>query len=175
MAQLDGLRLHDGKVALEASIIENGSVKANYPYLIRAKSERGATLTVTIAGSVSPAVNIVNLYGLNFEGTMDFIGNYSMRTGMKSNMEKRMQGGSLSVPYNDNEVLLPYRWYAPLTNIASRIAIDITDGGTTAVESVTSAESRQAVYDLSGRRMEGGATALPKGVYIIGNKKYVIK
>lgn len=165
---------------MEATMKENGSLMPNHPYLIRAKSEQGATLTANVTGSITKKEGRTPLSGegnyIIGVGQIGIWGNYSKRTGMNSNNEYRMQGGSLSVPYSDAEVLMPYRWYASARpGNSSRIAIEIIVDGSTAIKSVTSTEDKAAVYNLSGKRMEGDGKSLPKGVYIIDNKKRVIK
>ena len=92
-------------------------------------------------------------------------------------------GGSLFIPTQDDEVLPPYRWYATINSQdKAKVRIKFVDDATgIEMMSVDNEESigDRRIYDLSGRRInvrEGVRfSSLPKGVYIINNKKYIIK
>ena len=179
VAEIKGLRKYDGDIALEAAIIEDGKLEANYPYLIRAKSERGATLNVNVTGDVTQVINSVSCKKLNYwEGLgLEIKGNYSKMTGMKSRWYRRMQGGTLSVSNSNDEVLQPYRWYGIPTNTTSReLRINIEDEEVTAISNAVAPDTRNApaVYDLQGRKMNSD-TQLKSGIYIINGKKHIIK
>lgn len=92
-----------------------------------------------------------------------------------------MQGGTLSVPGSDNEVLMPYRWYVVSGQMASReLHLSINGEESTGISTTPQADSRGLnVYTLSGRkigiRSEEGLESLPKGVYLVNNKKRIVK
>ena len=170
---------------LVATIVESGSLQANFPYLIRAKSKMGGILSVNVSGSVSQKVTVA--YMEIPPVTYNFVGNYSQLTGLMSAGRYRLQGGSLFIPLSDSEVLLPYRWYMTM-DVASTQSVRLTivaNDETTGIENVKKSQwmiqdmqlspQQPTVFDLSGRRVDADIKSLPKGVYIINNKKQIIK
>ena len=174
----------EGFVELEATKVESGSIAANYPYLIRSKSVHGATLSVTTSGNMTEDYN-----GTTFTDgrgiSITFYGNYHKKNGMKKSQSYRLQGGFLSIPYSDAEVLPPYRWYAQakLNNspTSSRLCIAIVPEQTTGITSspATTDDRSLRVYTLSGNRIgvmrSEELNLLPKGVYIINGRKFTVK
>ena len=170
---------------LEAVILRSGSatLKANHPYLIRAKEPGTYNIPVDDSKMVAEKVNTVT-YKAD-AARLSITGNYSNRDGLYSADLYRLMGGSLFVPTSDDEVLPPYRWYATIENPdkKSKVRIKFVDG-TTGIESLPTSWGDNTighfkVYDLHGRRVNVSKDAkiseLPKGVYIINSKKYVIK
>lgn len=174
---------------LEAIIIRaaNGVLKANHPYLIRAKQKGTFTLPAS-KGRVAPEENSVSCSTM--EARYTFTGNYSNLTGLKSAERYRLRGTSLSVPDTDDELLPPCRWYLTIDDLGNQMqpsaarlqlrfvgedeatGIAEADGGT--------ADGRGVVYDLQGRRVASSVAATrhsqqKKGLYISNNKKYLIK
>ena len=188
VARIDGLAQYGDNQVLEATTIDNGNLEANYPYLICAKSNTGATLTVNVSSSTQ-ATNSMNFGGVTITG------NYSQLKGLKSARRYRMQGGALSIPDSDKEMLQPYRWYMTIDNSTAReLRISINGDEVTGIEDVehstfntqNSARPKDAckartfnVYTPAGRRIavssEAELESLPKGIYLINNKKRVIK
>ena len=158
---------------LVATIVESGSLQPNYPYLIRAKSRAGGTLTVT-PGTITERITVASL---ELPGCVcSFTGNYSRITKMNSYRRYRILGGALSIPGSDSEVLLPYRWYMTIEGSAAReLRLCINGEGSTGIENVNNSRPRPLVYTLSGRRVDTDSNSLPKGIYVINNKKCVIK
>lgn len=170
---------------LEAVILRSGSatLKANHPYLIRAKEPGTYSIPVDDSKMVAEKVNTV-IYKAD-AARMSIIGNYSNRDGLNSADLYRLMGGSLFVPTNDEEVLPPYRWYAKIetTDQKSKVRIKFVDS-TTGIESFSNKMNDNTldcrkIYDLLGRRVivseDAKLSSLPKGVYIINNKKVIIK
>ena len=169
--------------ALEATIVNEGTIEANTPFLIRAKAVTGDVLQVNVT-STDPKVREFAFDGEN--NHYSIIGNYSKRTGLFSASHYRICDGWLNIPLRDNEVLLPYRWYLTIGeesvdgfdpgNFPARL--HILDGQSTDINSMKISQSNYSdkVYDLRGKQIEikEGAT-LPKGVYIVNNKKVIIK
>ena len=91
VARIDGLAQYGDNQVLEATTIDNSNLEANYPYLICAKSNTGATLTVNVSSSTQ-ATNSMNFGGVTITG------NYSQLKGLKSAHRYRMQGGAFSIP-----------------------------------------------------------------------------
>ena len=170
---------------LEAVILRSGSatLKANHPYLIRAKEPGTYCIPVDDSKMVAEKVNTVT-YKAD-AARMSITGNYSNRNGLNSADMYRLMGGSLFVPTNDDEVLPPYRWYAKIENPdkKSKVRIIFVDN-TTDISSAPvvwddDVIGNRKVYDLQGRRVNvcenTKLSSLPKGVYIINNRKYIIK
>ena len=160
---------------LEATMVESGKVEANYPYLIRAKSKYGATLTVNVTGGV----NMTS--GTTAFASAAIIGNYEKLYKMNTFKRYRLQGGALSIPNSDNEMLPPFRWYARgPENQASRLTIEVNGVATDITSSPATTDDRSLrVYNLSGNRIgvmrSEELNLLPKGVYIINGRKYTVK
>ena len=168
---------------LEAVVLRSNSdkLKANTPYLIRAKVPGTYKIAVEASNFVSENVNTVIFSAGDTELTVT--GNYVAQNGLKSMERYRLLGGSLSLPGKDEEVLPPYRWYATIENSdKAKVRITFVDD-VTGIESINvDAEEmigERRVYDLSGRRIniskDTPIYSIPKGVYIINNKKYIIK
>ena len=183
----DGDGVVDRQV-LEAIIVRpgNGSLRANYPYLIRAKT------TDTYLFDIDPQQVVAeetNSYSCStMEAQYTFTGNYTQLTGMKTAGYYRLRGGAISLPTSDDEVLPPYRWYLTIEDrgnqlidnpAAIRIRI-VGDGEATDIFGMPIADiqpdSDGTVYDLQGRHVsESGIrnSELRKGLYIVNGKKVV--
>lgn len=169
---------------LEAVILRsNGeTLKANTPYLIRAK--KVGTYNFTVNSSNQVAEEIKSFTYSASGAKMVITGNYTNQSGLKSAGRYRLMGGSLFIPTQDDEVLPPYRWYATIENLnkKSKVRIKFVDEAT-GIESVSIDNEEiigdRRIYDLSGRRInvrdDAGLSSLPKGIYIINNRKYIIK
>lgn len=168
---------------LEAVILRSNSetLKANTPYLIRAKKAGTYNFTVNSSNQVAEETNSFTYSASGAK--MVITGNYANQSGLKSASRYRLMGGSLFIPTQDDEVLPPYRWYATINSQdKAKVRIKFVDDATgIEMMSVDNEESigDRRIYDLSGRRInvrEGVRfSSLPKGVYIINNKKYIIK
>ncbi len=166
---------------LEAILVKpaNGSLKPNYPYLIRAKQKGTFNLTLDPAKRVAEEINSVSCSTM--EARYTFTGNYSDMTGMKSDGKYRLRGTSLSIPDSDEEVLPPYRWYMTIDDLgnqlqpsAARVNLRILgEDGTTVIEDIDAQDGVTSAYDLSGRKVN--ESQMRKGIYIINNNKRVVK
>lgn len=171
---------------LEAIIIKpgNGKLKPNHPYLIRAKQKGTYTFTFDAATQVAEKVNTVSCATL--EAKYSFTGNYAKLTGLKTDSRYRILGNALSIPDNDEEVLPPYRWYLTIDDLGNqlnKVRLRFVSG-TTGIDETNFFDDDESignkkVYDLSGRRVNAAPDArlssLPKGIYIINNRKYIVK
>lgn len=158
---------------LEAEMTTD-NLEPNTPYLIRAKNV--GTYTVSVKNSWREDETATTTVLSAAHGSLSVTGNYGQLRGLKSDGRYRLQGGALSVPRSDTEVLPSYRWYATLSGqAASRpLTVRFTDG-TTAVMAAGGAEV-PVVYDLKGRRIDtSNPSLLPKGIYIIDGNKYIVK
>ena len=142
---------------LEAVILRSNSdkLKANTPYLIRAKVPGTYKIAVDASNFVSEDVKTVTYSAGDTELTVT--GNYVAQNGLKSAGRYRLLGGSLSIPSKDEEVLPPYRWYATIENSdKAKVRITFVDDAT-GIESINVDNGEMIgeckVYDLSGRRI----------------------
>ena len=176
---LEAIMVHEG----------NGRLKPNHPYLIRAKVTGNYDIKVDASTTETEEINSVSCSTL--EARYTFTGNYSNMTGLKSASIYRLMGGSLSIPNSDEEVLPPYRWYltiddlgnqleAPAAKVRLRIINDDTETGLDdLMVDADEMVGHRLVYDMSGRRIhlaeDAPISTLPKGIYIINNKKCIVK
>jgi hypothetical protein len=167
---------------MEAILVKasNGSLKPNYPYLIRAKQTGTFKLAVDQSKRVAEEINSISCSTM--EARYTFTGNYSNMTGLKSANQYRLRGTTLSIPEDDDEVLPPYRWYMTIDNLgnqlqqsARRVSLRIYDGdGTTLIESIDAQDEETTdAYDLQGRKVP--KAQMKKGIYIINHKKRIIE
>ena len=94
-----------------------------------------------------------------------------------------MSGGSLKQAADQNQSLMPFRFYMMLTDsdapgqVATfrfvSIRVNGEESGTTAIESIEQPidDEEVIIYDLQGRRVINPT----KGIYIVNGKKMVIK
>ena len=173
---------------LEAIIVRSGTLKANHPYLIRAKQKGTFTLPAG-NGRVTPQENSVSCSTM--EARYTFTGNYAQLKNLKTNGRYRLRGTSLSIPDTDDEVLPPYRWYLTIDNLGNQLqpsasrSLQLRFVGEEEATGIAEMESgsraaADEVYDLQGRRVDAStfhsrSTVQKKGIYIINNKKYFVK
>lgn len=174
---------------LEAILVRqgNGSLKANHPYLIRAKQKGDYTFSVDASEQAGEEIN--SICCSTVEARYTFTGNYSQLSGLKSANRYRLVGNTLSIPDTDDEVLPPYRWYLTIEDLgnqlqpsANKVQVRILgDDDSTVIDDVqfqNYSSEKFTVYDLQGRKMANekiSDSRLPKGIYIINKKKYVVK
>lgn len=175
---------------LEAITVKpgNGDLKPNYPYLIRPKSTGVFDITVNASQKAAEQVNSVSCSTL--EARYTFTGNYQSLTGLHTDRRYRLQGGTLTIPASDDEVLPPYRWYLTIDDLgnqlqpsAAKVHLRITGDDATGIDDEVLADDmpvgKRKVYDLSGRRVEADPdmplSSLPKGIYIVNHKKCIVK
>lgn len=176
---------------LEAIIVHqgNGRLKPNHPYLIRAKATGDYDIKVDASTAVPEEINSVSCSTL--EARYTFTGNYANKTGLKSASIYRLMGGALSIPNSDDEVLPPYRWYLTIDDLGNQleesaakvrlriIADDTETGLDDLLIDANEMVGHRHVYDMSGRRIhlaeDAPLSTLPKGIYIINNKKCIVK
>ena len=167
---------------LEAIMVTRGvgRLRPNYPYLIRAKEKQTHNFAIESANVVAEEENSVSCSTL--EARYTFTGNYSNLTDMHSNDIYRMRGGTLSIPESDEEVLPSYRWYLTIDDLGNQLNhapkhIRVRVLGDEATGIMPDGKCQMSsgdgsVYDLSGRRVMRTPN---KGLYILNNKKYLIK
>ena len=181
----------DGEIddlKMEVIKIRSGILNANYPYLIRAKSEeaKAMTLTLTDATLYRTVENKVTCSSVFMQ--FDVTGTYSQKTA--DDLTDAEGNTSLVITTDgswqqlaEESVLNPFRLYLTMTALdgspvkvapeaMARMCI-VTRGETTGIEnSKLKIENSGAVYDLQGRRVNG---ITEKGIYIVNGRKVVIK
>ena len=169
---------------LEIVKVKSGSLKANHPYMIRAKSTGAKTITldnVTLEAAVSNSIDCSSV-----ERKYIFTGTYEKIAGttMVENNYFAMSGGSMIPTTNSNASLKPYRWYMQIQDRDGQIIQDVSevkvivkgeeDWDTTGISENSADVKRNddgVVYDLNGRKVTNPA----KGLYIKNGKKFIVK
>lgn len=182
VARFDGIDIIEGQPVLAASIMDSGKMRANTPYLIRAKNEGSSVLSVNY-NETNYSVRSVS-YSTD-GATYTFTGNYTNKADMFSDQRYRMLGGWLNIPTSDSEVLPPYRWYMTIDDSVPsfdsrslKLCIVAREENALGIDESTVSESdnfpavRTVVYDIQGRKIENARNK--KGIYIINNRKYII-
>ena len=165
------------RMTIESFKVKSGTLRANHPYLIRAKVKGEKTITVNEATLYATAENSVDCsttsrlftfqssyYVLNYE---DMVNCYLLG------------GGTWNLTASGN-TMKPMRFYLKVTSrgnsqvIASAPTIRLqVDGEMTGIEAspVSSPEGKDIILDLQGRRVEHPEN----GIYIINGKKTIVK
>lgn len=162
------------RTEIEAIFIKSGTVRANTPYLIRAKSTGVKTITVTGRTVYATVENSIDCSSTTSKYT--FTGTYNRLTSSELTGCYALSGGAWKM-LEAGSYLNPFRIYMKIesrgasfasTNLSQIQMRIIGDDGTTEIIEVESNSNNDgAIYDLSGRRVEKPT----KGVYIINNKK----
>lgn len=172
------------KTEIEFFTVEVGEVvKANTPYLVKAKSTGQQTMTVP-----NTTVYLTEEKSIDCSTTellFTFTGIYTQRTSAEEQLAQcyAMAGGGLAQAEDGYTVTLsPYRFYMVVTNRFSdeRVNLSISlringDDETTVIDMIPLSDSRttegEVLYDLSGRQITNPA----EGIYIKNGKKYIQK
>lgn len=162
------------KVTMKMSKMSSGTVKANTPYLIRAKSTGAKTISLSSPTTVKAAASNSVTY---YVGDMEFIitGTYQKVTNMKTAGYYAVSGGSLCPANSDEVVLSPYRWYLSIeggsVGAKSFVMEMIEEDEVTAVRSVSESfgEISAPLYNIAGQSVGKGY----RGLVIRNGKKYI--
>ncbi|MBR5813741.1 MAG: CotH kinase family protein [Bacteroidaceae bacterium] len=158
-------------------LTEDAVTEPNVPYFIKPFNTGTQEIVVENAVLYPAEENSIDCSSVKEKFT--FTGTYTGLSGsvMCDNGYYALSGGQLKYAASANASLGSYRWYM---NIESRTAsgapqqsIAIREiGGATGVEEVEYESEEQAIYDLTGRRVEAITTS---GIYIINGKKVFVK
>ena len=175
------------RTELEVLHLKAGStLKANIPYMVRAKQTGEQTMAATNV-TVQPMTS-KQLDCSSITHRYLFTGSYQEISGQDMFPKKyyAMSQGNLSLATNPTAYLSPFRWYMAAEDRTGNSAaytpkmirvVDIETGETTGIGEVETTEAPQSgnIYDLNGRlvRTDGNLQALPKGIYILNGKKVV--
>ena len=187
IARIDGIRLidknNDGiidETILDIVKIEEGTITANTPYLIKPKETGEKTISISNTILYKSEENSLN-FTTNI-ATFTFIGNYSTISAstLITNNYYTMDGGSLIIT-NGSNGLQPFRWYLKVEsqgsayNTTMPIAINVIgeENASTGIEESLIMNDKQHIYDLNGRVVN--EKSLKSGIYIRNGKKVIIR
>ena len=179
----------EDKTIMEMLKVNNGTLKANHPYMIRAKSTGTKTITVENATLMPAESNSIDCSSV--ERKYVFTGTYNTIDGetMVNNKYYAMSGGGVKYTTSTSVSLKPFRWYmqimdrdGQLLESAAEIKVVVSgedDWDVTGIESVKDGDGTFKVYSIGGVLVRSVKAAdikqategLPKGLYIINGKK----
>ena len=169
---------------MEVMLLTEGTLHANHPYFIRAKSEDAKELNIelptdaTLYATQENSLTCSSVYN-NFE----LKGIYTQRTATELTDCYAINTSGAWAPIASGSYLNPFRLYLKITSrdgspveVASSalqsIRIRLKDDYTTDIDEVEMQTTEATIiYDLSGRRVENPS----KGIYIVNGKKVVLK
>lgn len=169
------------ELSMEVVKIKSGTLKANYPYLIKARNQEAKAMTlsyenVTLYAAEENAVNCSSVYQI-----FEIKGSYSRKSAEDLSGSLAISTTGAWQPLATGTYLSPFRLYLTITNrddspvevepaALSRVRI-IENGETTGIINLTpTASQNMVIYDLSGRRVK----VPQKGqIYIVNGKKAI--
>lgn len=188
----------DGDDVLETTKMEivkvkSGTLKANHPYMIRAKSTGEKTITVENATLMAAEANTIDCSSVELKYT--FTGTYKTVDGetMVNNNYYAMSGGGLKPTTNTNASLKPFRWYMQITDREGQVVQDVSevkvvvrgedDWDATGIDEIETTGNTFVIHGIDGRMVRkvnantlGEATeGLTSGMYVINGKKHIVK
>lgn len=160
---------------------EGAVTEPNYPYVVRAKNTGAVEITLTDATLYPAEEN--SIYCCSTKQRFTFTGNYKVMTGLCTKGYYALDGGILKTAIDDDVTLKPQRWYMEVSNqdgspitAATRIFLNAF-GEEDEVEGVKGVAvniiGEETTYDLNGRTIN--TIGLPKGLYVRGGKKIIVK
>lgn len=180
----------DGEIddlEMEIIKIKAGTLHANYPYFIRAKSEAAQELTLTMEDATLYATKEQTITCQSFYTGFSLTGTYNR---MYSEEFDNADGQCYAIstegiwqPIAEGAYLNPFRVYMTITDLdnspvkvneaaLTRVRIRVAgDGATTGIGEVKPENGATEIYDLSGRRV---AQPQKGGIYIVNGKKVVL-
>lgn len=173
------------KLTMEVVKIKNGTLKANHPYLIRAKDEESRAMNLVLKNTTLCATKSMTLDCSSVYTMYKITGTYSTMTSddLKNSLVITTSGAWQRL--SSSSRLKPFRFYLTISSredspveleesALSRINICVQgeDDFSTGIEEGMSETPANAspVYDLSGRRVK---VPTKGGVYIVNGKKVV--
>lgn len=176
------------RTELEAIKMNEGVLRANYPYLIKAKTVGEKTVTmkeVTIEAAEECSFDCTSM-----TTRYVFTGTYSRMTGaeMAAAGLYGLQNGELAQARPDDRAVGAFRWYLSVEErdghsvnrpqrISLRIQEDTSGTGMEILNDLNRMGDDIRIRDLQGRIVRKGtedASGLPRGVYIVNGKKVMV-
>lgn len=179
----------EDKTIMEMLKVNSGTLKANHPYMIRAKSTGEKSITIENATLMPTKENSIDCSSV--ERKYVFTGTYKTIDGetMVNNKYYAMSGGGVKYTTSTSVSLKPFRWYmqimdrdGQLLESAAEIKVVVSgedDWDVTGIESVKDGDGTFKVYSIGGVLVRSVKAAdikqategLPKGLYIVNGKK----
>ena len=169
-------------LAMEIIKIKSGTLKANYPYLIKAKTEADKAMSITLEDATLYAAEENSVDCSSVYQNYVVKGTYTKKTAEELVGKLAISTSGAWQPLAEGTALNPFRLYlsienrdnSPLkveTSAMSRMRI-VEGGETTGIEDVVPSQQREdVIFDLSGRRVK---QPVKGGVYIVNGKKRIL-
>ena len=168
------------EMEMEVILVLDGVLKANYPYLIRAKDEYVLDIALCLENTTLYAAEENGVTCSSVFTRFDVVGNYTTQPVQETTGCYEVRDGMWQA-LNPGAELLPFRHYLYITNIdgsplkenvvrSMSIRVDgemEDDDETTGIDELQSADNKGS-YDLQGRKING---VTESGIYIINGKK----
>lgn len=187
----DGGMTEEGADVVVLNILKDGDVaKAGTPYFIRPKAIGVAELKVTDVIAY-PASEIHNVDCETTRDRYEFCGVYTTNYKPTAPIWYAMNGGEVQRAGTSSKITKAQRWYLtktakvggyndPAAQAAQQIRIVTLgeDEEATAIVTARQAQTNNAdnrIYSVSGACLGTDTSTLPSGIYIQGNKKFIIR
>ena len=190
-------RLQDKWIYFETQAENNLHIEKNVPYIIKPTKEPTAVnRTYNVGGENTKHINglVYTVTGIAYEDQtatrqhedkefttgMTHYGSYENPTVVPADSYILHNSGKMVHTAVDHKNIKSYRtWLRETTSSGEtlQMRVEQNDGPSTGIKVIEeTAKNANAVYNVNGMRMNSSNTNnLPKGVYIINNKKVVIK
>lgn len=170
------------RLSMEIIQLKSGTLKANYPYLIRATSDEYTTLNIELTDATLYTATENKVVCSSVFNTYTLTGSYkTLSTEDIADKYVVTINGEWAIGTTE---LKPFRLHLTITDIdgspvilnnAAKISIftrgEADSEGTTGVEEITGADGETIIYDLQGNRVLNPG----KGIYIVNGKKVIIR
>ena len=184
---------NDGKIdEMEMEVIKltSGTLKANYPYLIRAKNEAAKELSITVENATLHKTEQTTVSCSSVFMKFDITGTYSQMTADELDGSLVITTDGAWKQLSATSTLKPFRLYLTLTTLdGSPVKVEETfavnspmvtirvrgeEPGTTSIDCeeirVKSEESDTPIYNLMGQPVKNPVKG---GIYIQGGRKVI--
>ncbi len=179
-------RNRDGEIdelEMEIILIDEGTLHANHPYFIRAKSDDAKNFELVLNDVTIYETEEAQLTCSSVYTKFDLNGSYVKKPAAELEGSYAISTEGAWAPLADGTALNPFRFYLDITQLAGspvkvssqalqtiRIRLN-GQGDTTDIQELPTVTTDTTVYDLSGRRIVNPG----KGVYIVNGKKVMLK
>ena len=168
-------------LAMEIIKIKGGTLKANYPYLIKAKTEADKEMSITLEDATLYAAEENSVRCSSVYQNYAVTGIYTKKTAEELADKLAISTSGAWQPLAAGTALNPFRLYLSIENLDdSPLKVEtsamshmriVEHGETTGVETITPAQQREdVIIHLSGRRVK---QPVKGGVYIVDGKKQI--
>lgn len=189
-------RLEDKWIYFDMQAENNLHIEKNVPYIIKPTKEPTAVnrtynvggentkhingLVYTVTGIVYEGLPNLQQEDIKFTSGMTHYGSYTNPTVVPADSYILHRSGDMVHTAVEHKNIKSYRtWLRETTPSGEtlQMRVEQNDGPSTGIKVIEeTAKNANAVYNVNGMRMNSSNTDnLPKGVYIINNKKVVIK